>query len=396
MNKFYLIIIVFFVISCQNDFVEKSRLLSKEIIIADGHIDLPYRLNAEGLLNEKEIDLNYDTSGNFDIPKSKKGGLDSPFMSIYIPAEKTFDEAYIFANSLIDLVENIVDYNNKFLALALTPADVINNFNDGKISLPMGMENGSPIGQSFENLHHFFNRGIRYITLTHAKNNQICDSSYDSDRKWNGLSDFGKELITEMNDIGMMIDISHVSDQAFYDVINISKKPLIASHSSPRKFTPNFERNMSDDMIVELAKNNGVILINFGSTFVNEISNKVFSEIDEEVENWRLENNLETNDKQVIDRTEKLINERKPFASIDDVLDAIDHVNNLVGDNHIGFGSDFDGLGNTLPYNLKDVSDFPKIIEGLLKRGYNQESIEKICYKNFFRVWNDNLQNTKK
>ena len=390
MKYIYLTIFLF---SCYNNMSYKAKELSKELIIADGHIDLPYRLHEEGLIYEENIDLNHNTNGNFDIPKARKGGLNSPFMSIYIPSEKTYSEGFELANSLIDLVENIVESNKDHFQLALTPEDVINNFNNNKISLPMGMENGSPIGNNIKNLKFFFDRGIRYITLTHAKNNQICDSSYDTERKWNGLSEFGKELVKEMNKIGMMIDVSHVSDKTFYDILNITEKPLIASHSSPRKFTPNFERNMSDDMIIELAKNKGVILINFGSSFVNHNSNLIFSKIDKLVESWRIENGYELKDENVIKKRELLINQKNPFASIDDVLDAIDHVNNLVGHNHIGFGSDFDGLGNSLPSNLKDVSFYPKLIEGLLKRGYNKESIEKICYKNFFRVWNANLQN---
>ena len=387
------IFLTIFLFSCYNNMRDKAKKLSKELIIADGHIDLPYRLHEEGLIYEENIDLNHNTNRNFDIPKARKGGLNSPFMSIYIPSEKTYSEGFELANSLIDLVENIVESNKDHFQLALTPEDVINNFNNNKISLPMGMENGSPIGENINNLKFFFDRGIRYVTLTHAKNNQICDSSYDTERKWNGLSEFGKELVKEMNKIGMMIDVSHVSDKTFYDILNITEKPLIASHSSPRKFTPNFERNMSDDMIIELAKNNGVILINFGSSFVNHNSNLIFSEIDKLVESWRIENGYEVKDENVIKKRELLINQKNPFASIDDVLDAIDHVNNLVGQNHIGFGSDFDGLGNSLPSNLKDVSFYPKLIEGLLKRGYNKESIEKICYKNFFRVWNANLQN---
>ena len=390
MKYIYLTIFLF---SCYNNMSYKAKELSKELIIADGHIDLPYRLHEEGLIYEENIDLNHNTNRNFDIPKARKGGLNSPFMSIYIPSEKTYSEGFELANSLIDLVENIVESNKDHFQLALTPEDVINNFNNNKISLPMGMENGSPIGENINNLKFFFDRGIRYVTLTHAKNNQICDSSYDTERKWNGLSEFGKELVKEMNKIGMMIDVSHVSDKTFYDILNITEKPLIASHSSPRKFTPNFERNMSDDMIIELAKNKGVILINFGSSFVNHNSNLIFSKIDKLVESWRIENGYELKDENVIKKRELLINQKNPFASIDDVLDAIDHVNNLVGHNHIGFGSDFDGLGNSLPSNLKDVSFYPKLIEGLLKRGYNKESIEKICYKNFFRVWNANLQN---
>ena len=313
-------------------------------------------------------------------------------MAIYIPSEKSENEAYKFANSLIDLVENIIN-SNKNLSFANSPADVFKNFNNNKISLPMGMENGSALGSELNNLKYFFSRGIRYITLTHAKNNQICDSSYDSERKWNGLSDFGKLLINEMNNIGMMIDVSHVSDETFFDIIKITQKPIIASHSSPRALTPGFERNLNDEMIKLIAQNEGVVLVNFGSAFVNSRSNKMFSEIKNTVETWRVKNNFKIEDKKVEEYKNLLIKKMNPFADIEDVLDAIDHVNNLVGDDYIGFGSDYDGLWNTLPNNLKDVSSYVNLLEGLINRGYSRESIEKICYKNFFRVWDANLQN---
>ena len=226
------------------------------------------------------------------------------------------------------------------------------------------------------------------MTLTHGKDNAICDSSYDSTKTWNGLSPFGKKVISRMNSVGMMIDISHVTDETFYQVIEISKTPVIASHSSPRKFTPGFKRNMSDAMIKELARSNGLILINFGSKFVNELSNKKFSDIDRKVENWINKNKI--NDINKINKFKnRIIIEEKPFANVEDVINAIDHVVNLVGIDYVGFGSDFDGLGNTLPYNLKSVADYPNIILGLLKKKYSEEHIEKICYKNLFRTWNE-------
>ena len=203
---------------------KKADKYSKEFIIADGHIDLPYRLYKEDLLYEKNINLNRETIGNFDIPKAEKGGLNCPFMAIYIPSEKLEDEAFSFANDLIDLVRNLINYNDKFNS-AYSPEDVIKNFKKNLISLPMGIENGSAIGTNIDNLTYFFNRGIRYITLTHAKNNQICDSSYDDEKKWNGLSDFGKSLVRKMNEVGMMIDVSHVSDDAFLDIMMITNKP---------------------------------------------------------------------------------------------------------------------------------------------------------------------------
>ena len=383
---------LFFRIRFNYNMNHQAEKLSKENIIIDGHIDLPFRLYKKNILFEKNIKLNRETSGNFDIPKAIRGGLDSPFMSIYIPSEKNFDEAYELANNLIDLVDNIIKSNQKNLAHANGPTDVERNFIDNKISLPMGLENGSAIGSDINNIRYFFNRGIRYITLTHAKNNQICDSSYDKKRTWNGLSDFGVEAIKEMNKVGMMVDISHVSDKTFYDVLKISEKPLIATHSSPRKFTPGFERNMSDEMIKDLANNGGIIMMNFGSSFVNQKSNKIFSQIDKRVRLYKIKN-------KIIDNLElekyknNLINEMNPFASLEDVVESIDHVYQLVGVDHIGFGSDFDGLGNSLPKGLKDVSMYPNIIEKLLKKNFSEKDIKKICSENLFRVWNANLQN---
>ena len=379
--------------SCNNiSMIEKAKKISKEIIISDGHIDLPYRLKNEGYLKSinRRINLNIETQGNFDIIKAKKGGLDAPFVAIYIPSDYNHIDAYNLADSLIDLVERVVNDNKNYLSLAKTSEDVYKNFKNKLISFPMGMENGSPIGNDLNNLKHFYDRGIRYITLTHAKNNQICDSSYDSTRIWNGLSEFGEKLISEMNKIGMMIDVSHISDKAFDQVIKISRLPVVATHSSPRFFTPGFERNMSNSMIKKLANNKGVILVNFGSSFVNKKSNKIYRDIDDKTEKWRIENGFALLDKEVNKYKNKLIEEKNPFASIEDVLNAIDHIKNLVGINYIGIGSDYDGLGNSLPNNLKDVSSYPNLIEGLLLRGYSREDIEKICYKNFFRVWDIN------
>tara|TARA_Y100001935_G_scaffold106287_1_gene88218 strand:+ start:1698 stop:2921 length:1224 start_codon:yes stop_codon:yes gene_type:complete len=374
----------------------KSNKLSKKFIIVDGHIDLPYRLKEAGYLKKNKIlDLTKETDGDFDYAKSKRGGLDAPFMSIYIPAEfQKSGGAKKLADSLINLVIKITNSFPTKFALANSPSDIKDNFSKGLISLPMGIENGAAIEKKLENIDYFFERGIRYITLTHGKDNAICDSSYDSTKTWNGLSPFGRKVISKMNSVGMMIDISHVTDEAFYQVIEISRTPVIASHSSPRKFTPGFERNMSDDMIIKLAESNGLILINFGSSFVNELSNKKFDQIDKKVENWKIKNKI--NDIKEINKFKnRIIEEEKPFATIEDVINAIDHVVKLVGIDHVGFGSDFDGLGNTLPYNLKNVSDYPNIILGLLKKNYSEEDIEKICYKNLFKTWNEILEFSK-
>ena len=247
---------------------EQAKSLARDTIIVDGHIDVPYRLTEEW-----EDVTGATEKGDFDYPRAVEGGLNAPFMSIYIPASyETSGDSVLLANQLIDSVEAIVGRAPDKFALAYTTADVERAFSEGKIALPMGMENGTPLKGSFDNLRHFYERGVRYITLAHSQANHISDSSYDLRRKWNGLSAFGRELIGEMNKIGMMVDISHVSDEAFYQAVELSKAPVIASHSSLRQFTPGFERNMDDKMIKALAENGGIIMINFGSSFVSDMA----------------------------------------------------------------------------------------------------------------------------
>jgi membrane dipeptidase len=278
-------------------------------------------------------------------------------------------------------------------ALANSPAEVEANFQAGKISLPMGMENGAPIGNDISNVKYFFDRGIRYITLTHGKDNQICDSSYDTTHTWNGLSPFGRQVVAEMNRVGIMVDISHVDDSTFYQVMKLTKAPCIASHSSCRAFTPGFVRNMSDDMIKELAKNDGVIQINFGSSFLDSTVRA-----QNEVNRGKLaallkEKNLSFRDslaKPIIEQFQK--DNPTLFADVETVANHIDHVVKLVGINHVGLGSDYDGVGDSLPTGLKDVSQYPNLIYVLLKRGYREDDIEKICFSNVFRVWNKVLE----
>ena len=360
----------------------KAKKIAQDTIIVDGHIDVPYRIH------KKWDDVTKATKGgDFDYPRAKSGGLNAPFMSIYIPASYEADGKDFgvqLAHQLIDSVEAIANRAPDKFAVAYSTKDVERHFEEGKISLPMGMENGSPIANSFENLKMFYDRGIRYVTLSHSLVNHISDSSYDLRRQWNGLSPFGKKLVVEMNNIGMLVDISHVSDDAFYQAIEISKVPVIASHSSLRKFTPGFERNMDDDMIKALAKNGGVIQINFGSSFISSTTQQ-----------WRktLQAKLDTEEaKQSKDKANEIAtiykkNNPYPFASLDNVLDHIDHVKNLVGVDYIGIGSDYDGVGDSLPRGLKDVSYFPNLVQGLLNRGYSESDVKKILSGNFMRVW---------
>lgn len=370
-----------------NDDKLKARAneLAQKFIITDGHIDLPWRLHKNGY-----EDISVRTpGGDFDYVRAKQGGLDAPFMSIYVPATyQVTGGAKEMALELMNSVKRITtDHPDKF-EMAYSISDVERIFNEGKIALPMGMENGAPIEGDLDNIQFFFDEGIRYITLTHSEDNDICDSSYNlGDRTHKGLSDFGKEVVLEMNRVGIMVDISHVSDDAFYQIMDVTQVPAIASHSSARHFTPGFERNMSDDMIKRLAENGGVIQINFGSSFVTQESQDKRKKNSEDVSAFAKENNLESDDPRVKEFAKKVAIDNPVFCDVTDVADHFDHVVKLVGIDHVAFGSDYDGVGDTLPYGLKDASTFPNLIYHLLKRGYSEEDIEKICYKNIWRVW---------
>ena len=370
-----------------NDDKLKARAneLAQKFIITDGHIDLPWRLHKNGY---EDISIR-TPGGDFDYVRAKQGGLDAPFMSIYVPATyQVTGGAKEMALELMNSVKRITtDHPDKF-EMAYSISDVERIFNEGKIALPMGMENGAPIEGDLDNIQFFFDEGIRYITLTHSEDNDICDSSYNlGERTHKGLSDFGKEVVLEMNRVGIMVDISHVSDDAFYQIMDVTQVPAIASHSSARHFTPGFERNMSDDMIKRLAENGGVIQINFGSSFVTQESQDKRKKNSEDVSVFVKENNLESDDPRVKEFAKKVAIDNPVFCDVTDVADHFDHVVKLVGIDHVAFGSDYDGVGDTLPYGLKDASTFPNLIYHLLKRGYSEEDIEKICYKNIWRVW---------
>jgi membrane dipeptidase len=365
--------------------IPNANAIALNSIIVDTHVDVPYRLvNSLADISEATDD------GDFDYPRAVSGGLNAPFMSIYTPsileAEGRSREV---AEELINMVEGFAQQWPDKFAIARSPADVRNQFEIGIISMPLGMENGSPIEGDLANLQHFHDRGIRYITLTHGLSNHISDSSYDSNRQWNGLSDFGAEVVAEMNRVGIMVDISHVSDDAFWEVMEITNAPAIASHSSARHFTPGFERNMSDEMIIALAKNGGVIQINFGSGFIT-------AEAQEYSAARREANALFTAEHPELSESEirkefpaiyEIDHGRFPYSSLDNVLDHFDHVVALTSIDHVGIGSDYDGVGDSLPIDLKDVSAYPTLIQGLLDRGYSEDDIQKILNGNILRVW---------
>jgi membrane dipeptidase len=334
--------------SSGEDLWSRAGRLAQEVLIVDTHVDVPYRLR------EEMADISEATEGgDFDYPRAVAGGLNAPFMSIYIPASyQETGGAREVAEELIAMVRGFeAQWPEKF-AVATSVADLHAHFDRGVMSLPMGIENGAAIEDDLDNVAYFYDQGIRYVTLTHATNNLICDSSYSTERQWDGLSPFGREVVAEMNRVGIMIDISHVSDDAFYEVLELSEAPVIASHSSCRKYTPGFERNMDDAMIRALADHDGVIQINFGSSFLRQDANRHSYERFAAVATFAKEQGLEPGD-------------------------------------HVGIGSDFDGVGDSLPSGLKDVSFYPNLIYELLKRGYSDEDIGKIFGGNLIRVWSE-------
>jgi membrane dipeptidase len=368
----------------------RARALSRELIIVDTHIDVPDMLRGHWEDISKRL-----PDGEFDYPRAKEGGLKAPFMSIFIDAsEEKNGTARRSADELIDMVGKFTkDWPDKF-ALAASVADVLRISGEGKIALCMGMENGAPIEGKLENVAYFYKRGIRYITLAHGKDNHISDSSYDTSRTWHGLSPFGKTVVAEMNRVGIMVDVSHISDDAFFQVLEISKAPVIASHSSCRFFTPGFERNMSDDMIRLMASKGGVIQINFGSSFLTEAyrAKELAARSVIEAHLAGLGHTRADSAGRVYEK-EYFREHPIGYADVGDVVAHITHVVQIAGIDHVGLGSDFDGVGDELPTGLKDVSQYPNLICQLIKAGYSEDDIRRICGGNLLRVWTQ-VENT--
>lgn len=362
--------------------------MAKKFIIIDGHVDTPSTIANDGA----DIATGVRTL-DFDYTRAVAGGLDVPFMSIYVAAH--FEEsggAKARADIMIGLMESVAAQHPDKFEIATSPKDVRRIFKQGKIAMPLGMENGSPIEGDLANLKHFYDRGVRYITLAHSKSNHISDSSYDVNEKWGGLSPFGFELVRAMNELGVMIDISHITDAALKDVLATTRAPVIASHSSLRYFTPGWHRNLPDELVKQIGQNGGVVMINYGSAFLTPQAN-AFS-----INRNKARADHEAQSGSKMTGAERLKFETTwvsadggsyPFATLDNVLDHIDRAVKLAGINHVGIGADYDGVGDSLPENLKDVSSYPVLIDGLLSRGYDSAAIEKILGGNILRVWKD-------
>lgn len=355
------------------------------MFILDSHCDTPSQI-----LRLRDLSLDNDLA-QVDYPKLKKGNVDGAFFALYIPADMDTVDAKSYLLRLMGGVKRTLAENPDKAALAVSMSQAVENKSKGLFSIFLGLENGSPLGdseESFELLHKLYDAGVRYVTLCHSRHNQICDSCACTTPKWGGLSPFGKRLVAEMNRIGMLVDVSHISDSSFYDVLACSTKPVVATHSSCRSLAGH-PRNMTDDMIRELAARGGVIQINFypvflDSDFASRFSSSGIAEKGESIEAEFIADpaNIEKRQAWNAVQRELLALERPSYKLI---ADHIDHVVSLVGVDHVGIGSDYDGIEIT-PDGMEDVSMMPKLFDELRTRGYSEEDLTKIAGGNFFRV----------
>jgi membrane dipeptidase len=359
--------------------LERARRIHAETIGVDSHIDTIQRV-----LNGKE-DLSRPTGkGHVDLPRLRESGMRAPFFALYVPTYYKGSEAVRRTLQLRDAMQSLLDAHPDQIELALSAADVERIAQAGKVAAVLTIESGHAIADNLAVLRMFHRLGVRSMTLSHFRNTNWADSSTDKPAH-NGLTDFGREVVREMNRIGMIVDISHVSDKTFYDTLAVTSKPVIASHSSCRALT-DVPRNMTDDMIRALAKNGGVIGINFGAGFLSqkevEAARKNFAAraaVDPGLSGHALD---EFATKDYLDT---YTNMKPNLATLQDAVAHIEHVVRLVGVDHVGIGSDWDGI-SSVPAGLDDVSRMPLLTAALLDRGYSEQDVKKILSGNFLRV----------
>ena len=353
------------------------------MFVLDSHCDTPSQILR---LRDISIDNPY---AHVDIPKLRKGGVDGVFFALYVPASMDSDPdgarayAYRMLEGVCASLKNSTD-----AVMTTSVSQALENKAKGKISVFLGLENGSAIGDSLDELRRFHEAGVRYVTLCHSGNNQICDSCAPKTKRWNGLSPFGKELVSQMNRLGMLIDVSHISDEAFYDVIRLSTRPVVATHSCCRALADH-PRNLTDDMIRKLAGTGGVIQVNFYPVFLDSDFSAVLSD------SGIMERGESVESEFIADPADPA--KRKAWNAVQDelkslnrpsykrIVDHIDHIVRLVGIDHVGLGSDFDGI-EVAPEGMEDISKFSLVFDEMRSRGYSEADIAKVASENFFRV----------
>ena len=392
-TKFFMLVLCLFAVSCKPGEEQISRRADRfhdSFLSVDTHCDTPMRFFRggfdPGVRNER---------GCVDFPRMKEGRLDAEFFAIFIGQGPRTPEAFEkeHANTLatFDSIKASVARHSDLAGIALNPDEALKLKAEGKVAIFMGIENGYPIGTDLSKIRQYYDLGARYITLCHSSNNDICDSSTDkAGPEHSGLSAFGEEVVKEMNRIGMMVDVSHMSDESFYDVMAVSKAPVIASHSSCRALCES-PRNLDDEMLQALKKNGGVIQICILSDYLRQ--REPNPEYDEKVkemrERWKAEGSELTPEQQEQRWAEYDALRRKyvKLATVEDAVNHIDHVVDVIGIDYVGIGSDFDGGGGI--EGCTDVSMMKNITKELIRRGYSRDEIAKIWGGNFMRVMNE-------
>ena len=365
----------------------RARAIHFSSLVFDTHADTPQRLFFE------QFDLaQRDAEGCVDIPRLREGGVGAIFFALWVPVEITGSAATRRARDLLDATLKQIEIHGDDLTLATSPDEVLNARSKNKIAVLLGIEGGHTIDNNLAVLRGFHARGVRYMTLTHNAATEWADSSNDAPRH-NGLTDFGRQVIREMNRLGMLIDISHVSDATFYNVLETSRAPVIASHSCCRALC-DASRNLDDSMIEALASDGGVIDITFHDAFLSQeyaTANRArASEIASH--EHAVSQKFGENEARNLMELQRLSNEairtgNLPQVSWEKIVDHIDHAVSLAGTDHVGIGSDFDGA--FMPEGMEDASKFPLLTEGLIARGYKEPDIRKILGENTLRVMAD-------
>ena len=381
--------------SCKNrqkgksdeELMKMARAICRKDLIIDSHIDWP-----EWVLHFPEDISKRTKTGDFDLERANEGGLNAAMSVIYINSDIALEEGRRLVDSLREIIGNYTEaYPEKF-AEARSPAEVRLNFSKGLFSLPVCLENGSPIGDDKEYLNYLKSIGVVYITLCHDMTNQISDSNFDEDRRWGGLSPFGVELIHELNRLGIMIDISHSTDSTVYQALRYSSAPIVATHSSCRHFIPGYERNLSDTLIKLIAEKNGVVMVNFGSMFLDSTCLRNCNEAIA----YMTSNGINIYSDEGAEYLADFVKTHKVVATSVELVNHIDHIVRVAGIDYVGLGSDFNGVGPTQPSDVRDVSAYPVIVFELLKRGYSEMDINKILSGNFMRVWDEVIETGRK
>ena len=363
---------------------QRALRLHRTALVVDGHNDIT------SPMTDEDYDLGTPSVGKYhtDLARLKQGGMTAEFFAIYVGNEFVKKgQGTRRAMDLIDVVFRATERHPNELMIATTPADIRRAKKAGKIAAFMGIENGAAIDNSLKTLRDFYRLGVRYMTLTHNFNNDWADSGRD-EAKHNGLTDFGKEVVREMNRIGMLVDVSHVSDKTMSDALDISRAPVIASHSSARALSDH-SRNIPDVLLKRIAQNGGVVMVNFYPTFIDQKVYDASKRRDIKLKpQYDLLREQYKDDPKRLDEEITKLNDANPLPEtpLSVLIDHIDHIAKTAGINHVGLGSDFDGVPS-LPEGMKDIAQLPNITYELLRRGYSDGDVRKVLGENFLRAF---------